>query len=790
MIRTYRQWVWFVPLVVSVFVELPSVSAAPPSDSASAVLPIIPRPMLAVWGQGTFSLDRTTAVRVQPATRRMHELAGYLSDRLDSLFGIHIREAIRTRRLESRGSIRMTLIPANDSISGEGYMLTVTHGTVDVRAASDAGILYAIQSLLELVRSEEKGFSFALSVPCVRILDAPRFRWRGAHLDVSRHFFPVSFVKKYIDVLAMHKLNVFHWHLTDDQGWRIEIRKYPRLTEVGAWRADRGDLPWDICEPQRPGEKATYGGFYTQDELRDVVQYAARRCITIVPEIEMPAHCQAALAAYPEYSCSGGPFSVPTGHIWPDTNIFCAGNDATFGFIEAILTEVMGIFPGPYIHIGGDEADKTVWKKCPKCQARIVSEGLSGVSELQSYFVKRIEKFLGGRGRRLVGWDEILEGGLAPEATVMSWRGVAGGIAAARAGHDVVMSPTTTCYFDYYQGDAEYEPLAIGGYLPITTVYSFEPVPDSLTAAEGEHVLGGQANIWTEYIPTPNQAEYMLLPRLAALAEVVWSPKASRQWPDFARRLAALFMTYDRAGWHYARAVLRAHASTLVDTIGKSVCVSLGSDMPDQRIRYTTDGSAVGHDSPLYKDTLRIDRSMSLHAAAYSGSHKGVEIAQTFVRDRASFSNVEYINPYSRHFPANGRFALTDMARGGTAYESGRWQGFSRQDLDVIVDLGTQQRITRITTGFLRDMPNNIFFPDSVLYEVSTDGRSFTSLPVVVNTLPQNQIESRIQDFTVAPGETEARYIHVRAKNIGICPPWHPSAGKDAWLLADEIIVE
>ncbi|MEK9137784.1 MAG: family 20 glycosylhydrolase, partial [Bacteroidota bacterium] len=336
------------------------------------------------------------------------------------------------------------------------------------------------------------------TIPCVAIRDWPRFEWRGMHLDVSRHFLPKKFIKTYIDMLAMHKMNVFHWHLTDDQGWRLEIKKYPKLIEVTAWRVDREDQHWNHRDPPREGEKATYGGYYTQDEIREIVKYADERNITVVPEIEMPAHTTALLAAYPQYSCTGGPFDVPPGGVWPITDIFCAGNDSTFYFLQDVLTEVMDLFPGKYIHIGGDEADKKEWKACAKCQARIKQEELKDEAELQSYFVKRIEKFIVSKGRRLIGWDEILEGGLAPEATVMSWRGTEGGIAATRQGHDAVMTPGSHCYFDHYQGKQEFEPLAIGGYTPLSKVYSYEPIPDSLTPEEAKHILGAQGNVWTE----------------------------------------------------------------------------------------------------------------------------------------------------------------------------------------------------------------------------------------------------------------------------------------------------
>ncbi|MFN2314818.1 MAG: beta-N-acetylhexosaminidase, partial [Bacteroidales bacterium] len=391
------------------------------------------------------------------------------------------------------------------------------------------------------------------TMPCVTITDYPRFEWRGMHLDVSRHFFEVEFIKQYIDILAMHKLNVFHWHLVDDQGWRIEIKKYPRLTEVGAWRVDREDRPWNAREPQQAGEKATYGGFYTQEEIKEIVAYATERYITVVPEIEMPAHVGSALAAYPEYSCSGGPFTVPPGSVWPITDIYCAGKEETFTFLEDVLTEVMGLFPSQYIHIGGDEADKTEWRRCPECQERIRREGLGDENELQSYFVKRIEQFLISKGRKLIGWDEILEGGLAPEATVMSWQGFEGGVAAARSEHHAVMTPVSHCYFNIYQGDPATEPTSFRGLITLKKVYSFEPVPQELTPEEGKYIIGAQGCLWTEYVTDGKTAEYMILPRLTALSEVVWSSPEIRTWEGFITRLPKMMERFDALGLAYSK---------------------------------------------------------------------------------------------------------------------------------------------------------------------------------------------------------------------------------------------
>ena len=381
-------------------------------------------------------------------------------------------------------------------------------------------------------------------------------------LDVSRHFFPKEDVIQMIDFLAIHKINTLHLHLLDDQGWRIEIKKYPKLTAIGGWRVDREDKPWNSRPKQEAGEKATNGGFYTQEDVKEMVAYAQKRYINIVPEIEMPAHVTAALAAYPQYSCTGGPFTVLPGGVWPVTDIYCAGNDSTFLFLQDVLSEVIDLFPSKYIHIGGDEATKTEWDKCPKCQKRIKTEGLKNSGELQSYFIKRIEKFINSKDRVLLGWDEILEGGLPPKATVMSWRGTQGGIDAAKQGHDVVMTPGQPCYFDHYQGAKEEEPLAIGGFNPLNKVYEFDPIPKELDAEAAKHILGAQANLWTEYVPTFKHAQYMTFPRIAAMAEALWSSKEVKNWDDFNRRIQTFTKRYNQMGINYAKSAFKEAPQT------------------------------------------------------------------------------------------------------------------------------------------------------------------------------------------------------------------------------------
>jgi hexosaminidase len=476
------------------------------------------------------------------------------------------------------------------SVGGpEGYRLAITPRGVTITAARDAGRFYALQTLQQLVEAADGG-----RVPAVTIADAPRFAWRGLHLDVGRHFQPVSFIKRYLDLMARYKLNVFHWHLTEDQGWRIEIKKYPRLTEVGSCRKET-ILAKNFSPYVGDGER--YCGFYTQEEIREVVAYAAARQITVVPEIEMPGHTAAALAAYPQYACTPGPFEVLT--IWGvSEDIFCP-TEATFAFLQDIMTEVLALFPSRFIHIGGDEAPKTRWDASPIAQEVIRREGLKDSHELQSWFIQRMERWLAARDRRLIGWDEILEGGLPQGATVMSWRGIGGGIAAARAGHDVVMTPTSHLYFDYYQGDERFEPLAIGGLLTLERVYSYEPIPEALTADQARHILGAQGNVWTEYLKTGASVEYMAYPRALALAEVTWSPRERRSWPSFEARLPQALRTLDRLGVQYRLPhVVGLDADVL--TLDSTATVTLSVPIANAVIRFTTDGSDPTATSPRY----------------------------------------------------------------------------------------------------------------------------------------------------------------------------------------------
>ena len=529
--------------VVSVTVLVLTAACAAPRPTS-----VIPLPAYILeTGADAFVLDTDTRIALSdPADTELRHLAESWAEPVREASGFSLLVAAAPAVTSEANTVTLRLSGGTTEANVEGYRMDVTSSAVDISAHTPAGLFYGLQTLRQLLPVNSEDWS----MPAVVIEDVPRFRYRGMHLDVGRHFFPVTFIKKYIDLLALYKMNTFHWHLTDDQGWRIEIKKYPKLTEIGAYRQEtvsgKNFEKWD-----RPyiGDGTPHGGFYTQDEVREVVAYARARYIDVIPEIEMPGHATAALAAYPQYACTDGPFAVPTTWgIFED--IYCP-KEETFQFLEDVLTEVIALFPSTYIHIGGDEAPKTRWEESALAQQVIAREGLADEEELQSYFIRRIESFLQQHGRRLIGWDEILEGGLAPQATVMSWRGMDGGIEAARQGHDVIMTPTSHTYFDYYQADPETEPLAIRGLTTLKKVYDFEPVPSVLSLDEAAHILGAQGNVWTEYMSTTEYVEYMVFPRMLALSEVVWSPKNARNWESFSRRLPHQLQHLDKLGVNY-----------------------------------------------------------------------------------------------------------------------------------------------------------------------------------------------------------------------------------------------
>ena len=522
-------------------------SACSPTKTEIGNLNVIPQPQEVSQDiqAHPFVINPQTGIVYPEGNEKLQRTAEFLASYIKEATGITVRTTTEAARKNS------IILAVDGSITNkEGYQLEVTSENIHLNGGSESGVFYGIQTLYKaLPLTKNKQVSAAIAVGTVN--DYPRFGYRGFMVDVGRHYFPVSYLKQIIDMLALHNINYFHWHLTEDQGWRIEIKKYPKLTEIGAWR-DRTVIGRNTEEY----DNTRYGGFYTQEQAKEIVKYAGERYITVIPEVDLPGHMLSALAAYPEMGCTGGPYEVcPRWGVFED--VLCIGNEKSMQFLEDVMAEIIDIFPSKYIHIGGDEAPRTRWKKCPKCQARIRTEKLkadkhhTAEDRLQSYCMTRIEKLLNSKGRQIIGWDEILEGDVAPNATVMSWRGSAGGIKAAQLGHDVIMTPNDYCYFDYYQSeDTRHEPFAIGGFVPLEKVYSLNPTA-SLTEEQAKHILGTQANLWTEYIPTSEQVEYMVLPRMAALAEVQWTQLEKKDYTNFTTRLAGLIGLYRRDGLNY-----------------------------------------------------------------------------------------------------------------------------------------------------------------------------------------------------------------------------------------------
>lgn len=749
----------------------------------AASLSLVPKPQHLQVQPGTFNLNQDTRIYVPGNNAELKSIAEKLATEIASATGLQPQVLQRKAPGKAKNIITLSLTSATDTLGQEGYTLQVSPEHITLAANQANGLFMGTQTLLQLL--PPSATAAPVAIPAVRIADKPRFAWRGMHLDVTRHFFPVEFVKEYINYLAMHKMNTFHWHLTDDQGWRIEIKKYPKLTQVSAWRDStlEGHY-WDL--PQTYTNKR-YGGFYTQEEIKEVVQYAQERYINVVPEIEMPGHSVAALAAYPELSCTGGPFSVETKWgIFPD--VYCAGNEQTFAFLEDVMAEVLALFPSQYIHVGGDESPKDRWKVCEKCQRRIAEEGLKDEHELQSYFVQRMEKYLNAKGRRMIGWDEILEGGLAPNATVMSWRGTKGGIAAAQQRHDVVMTPGTHLYFDHYQGDRNLEPTAIHGYSPLSKVYNFEPVPAELSKEEQKHILGAQANVWTEYITTEEHVEYMIMPRMAALAEVLWTPAHLKNWNSFKERMQQQYRRYEAKGINYANSAFQVRQQLQVNPETKQATVTFDTDAAGADIYYTLDGTVPTISSRKYNGSFTLDKKAEITAASFvDGKMVGQPSRKLFGHNKALHRPVTLASDAHKSF-SPGNQALVNGLLGTTDHYDGQWLGFLGSDLEAVVDLGQVQQVSQISSSYFQHIGYRIFLPTQVEYAVSQDGKNFTTVKVVEKP---NQEEGILhKEITAAIPATQARYVKVTARNVGTAPAQYRSAGQQTWLMVDELRVE
>lgn len=758
---------------------LPSTAAGQTAD-----FNIIPRPQqVNVSNDAPFTLSAKTVISLGTNSQNMKRNANMLASYIEQATGI--RPAVG----KSKNGTAIVLTIDKTIANAEGYKLDADAKQIRIAGASAAGVFYGIQTLrksLPLVN----GKASKVSIPAVHITDAPRFAYRGTHLDVSRHFVTADSVRQFIDMLALHNINRFHWHLTDDQGWRIEIKKYPLLTQIGSKRAQTV-----IGHNSGKYDGKPYSGFYTQKQIRDIVKYAADRYITIVPEIDLPGHMQAALAAYPDMGCTGGPYEV--WQKWGvSDNVLCAGNDKTLTFIDNVLKEITQLFPSKYIHVGGDECPKTQWQKCPKCQARIkalnleAKDGHSAEERLQSYIITHASNYLKSLGRNTIGWDEILEGGLAEGATVMSWRGESGGIAAAKQHHDVVMTPNSYLYFDYYQSlDKANEPLAIGGYLPLETVYSYEPMPKELTADEARHIIGVQANIWTEYMPTFKQMQYMALPRLAALSEVQWSQPALKDYNSFTNRLTEFTHLYDRLGYNYAKHLYNVAIHVDSDNKWREILIHM-TTAGKAEIRYTLDGTEPTVNSTLYTGAIVLQKSAKIRAAAFRDGKRSSVTSQDISFNKATACPVELLQPTHKNYTYKGGATLTDGLLGDKGFGTGRWLGFSGNDLEAVIDLKQNTDVSSVSLNTCVDKGSWIFDARNIEVSVSADGKSFTkvaskSLPALEEQTPDN-----IYTYELTFPQTTTRYVKVTATSEHNIPEWHGGKGKPAFLFVDEISVK
>ncbi|HNR17795.1 MAG TPA: family 20 glycosylhydrolase [Chitinophagaceae bacterium] len=752
---------------------------------------IVPRPKSIKQPRIAGSFIITPATQIVLEGSNMTNAVNFFNDYLQRFYLFKLKV---TKTSTSKNVIRLNYERMDNEIPG-AYNMTVDGKGIYIAGDNEDGVFYGIQTLIQLLPVPEAGSKIRrdkLNIPYVAIEDAPRFAYRGMHLDCSRHFWPVDFVKKYIDYLALHKFNKFHWHLTDDQGWRIEIKKYPKLTGVGGWR--NGTIIGRYPGTGNDGIK--YGGYYTQEQIKEIVKYAAGRYIDVIPEIEMPGHSSAAIAAYPELSCFPDEPTIkyfPKQCVWSGDStgkqvqqtwgvfddVFCAGQEKTFSFLKDVMDEVLALFPSRYIHVGGDECPKENWKRCPHCQKRIKENNLKDEHELQSYFIQRMEKYLNNNGRILIGWDEILEGGLAPNAVVMSWRGEAGGIEAAKQKHNVIMTPGNPVYFDHTQSENE-DSVTIGGYNPIEKVYAYEPIPKELNEEEGKYVLGAQANLWTEYIKNTKKVEYMIFPRMAALSEVLWSKKENKNWNDFEKRLMTQFKRYDLWKGNYSKAYFDLKTYVLPATNHSGIIWKIESKFKNDSIFFT---EARGLPKPIkYTEPVLISETSNKHVFQIFNGNKTSSITQQFHINKATGKKIILTTPPSKTYPGDGAFTLVNGVQNEKGMsKSKEFLGFSGDDCIAIIDLGKEESISFVKVYYLHQPSSWIHQPSAVSVSVSTDGNNFQPVAISNPTIANNEA---INEF-LQPANT--RYIKVYISNFGIIPSGNPGAGSKAWLFVDEI---
>ncbi|MFV0553331.1 MAG: family 20 glycosylhydrolase [Mangrovibacterium sp.] len=750
------------------------------SKQSQADYEVIPLPQKIEMADGEpFILNNATQIVYPDGNTELERVAQFLADYIQFATG-------KKLALTNDAKDNAIMLAANlKHENPEAYALHVCDHEIEINGASAAGAFYGVQTLRKSIDAfaDGKEISFAP----VEIEDFPRFSYRGMHLDVGRHFFSVDFIKEYIDLLALHNMNKFHWHLTEDQGWRIEIKKYPELTEIGSKRKQTV-----IGHNSGEYDGKPYGGFYTQEEAKEIVQYAADRFITVIPEIDLPGHMLSALATFPHLGCTGGPYEV--GEIWGVSDqVLCAGNEDVYTFIDNVLSEIIEIFPSEYIHIGGDECPKTQWKACPKCQAKIKKEGLkadkhhSAEERLQSYLIARVEKMVNDKGRQIIGWDEILEGGLAPNATVMSWRGISGGVAAAKEGHDVIMTPNSHLYFDYYQTlNRENVPDANGGYIPLSKVYDYNPVPADLSEEEAKHIIGAQANLWSEYMPTSDIVEYRAMPRMSALAEVQWTMPAQKDYSVFLERLARMLKLYDKKGYNYSTSIYEMSIFPKINSENGTIELNFYT-IDNAPIYYTLDGTTPTEASLKYDGGIVISESVDVQAEAIRPNLKTPSYAQSFHMNKATAKPITFNIAPHRNYTFTGATALVDGVWGNRDnYKDGTWIGFYDGDLEAVIDLKAATEISEVELATYVSTRDWVFGAESFKVSVSDDGTNYK----VISEEKYPCYNDFITEVKVLKSSFDAistRYVKINVGKTAKIPSFHVGAGSPGFIFIDEI---
>lgn len=764
------------------------------SPWAQEIFSLVPYPNSVIRQKGIFVLPETPTLYMPDDSPESRSLSELLIEDVRRTWNITLQRASKPE-----GALLLITTKGKDLIDKPGYELNITTQAIQIKASNPEGAFYATRTLLQLLQPNKSG---KWECPAVVIQDFPRFSYRGMHLDVGRHFFSVAVIKQYIDWLAYHKLNKFHWHLTEDQGWRIEIKQFPLLTRVGAWR--NGTIIGRY--PGKGNDNTPHGGFYTQQEIREVVNYARQRFIEVIPEIEMPGHSSAAIAAYPWLSCfPQQPTAIPaqmisnasakaqkegaiklvqeTWGVFDD--VFCAGNDSTFLFLEKVIDEVSELFPSKYFHIGGDECPKTHWKKCPRCQQRMQSLQLKDEHELQSYFVKRIEEYLNKKGKILIGWDEILEGGLAPNAVVMSWRGESGGIEAAKARHEVVMTPGNPVYFDHSQSENE-DSVTIGGLNSLEKVYQYDPVPQALAGEFDQYVLGTQANVWTEYMAYPTKIQYMVFPRIAALSEVGWTVPSQKSWAAFEKRLPVFFETYKNWGVQTSQAYFDITATVRPRSDYSGIELSLSTKAPGTVLELFQNNLATP-----YKDAIAVQKSGVVRAQSKESSTGNIKgrYEQSFQLNKATGKRISLIIPASKSYSGDGAFTLVNGIKANKGFSRTKdYLGFSGTDAVAVIDLGELIAVNKVGISFLQQFSSWIYPPSAIEVYSSDDGDKYTQ--VATQELYEKNFFENAMKSKELKTNAKCRFIKVVIKNFGPIPSGQPGEGKPAWLFVDEISVD